>query len=164
MPLQGAKTLLCGTPGCRFACPGLCAPLGFQPALAKSETSVSLYNHVQRTMADTVLNDEKFYYTIREVAQTIGVSETLLRYWEKEFPQQIAPKKVARGVRKYTKDDIEKIRTVYDLVKVRGLKLAAARDVLKQNRQGVAQPLEAIQRLRKVREELMDMKRALEAM
>ena len=25
-------------PGCRFACPGLCAPLGFQPALAKSET------------------------------------------------------------------------------------------------------------------------------
>ena len=27
-------------PGCRFACPGLCAALGFQPALAKSETSV----------------------------------------------------------------------------------------------------------------------------
>ena len=25
-------------PGCRFACPGLCAPLGFQPALVKSET------------------------------------------------------------------------------------------------------------------------------
>ena len=25
-------------PGCRFACPGLCAPLGFQPALPKSET------------------------------------------------------------------------------------------------------------------------------
>ena len=24
-------------PGCRFACPGLWAPLGFQPALAKSE-------------------------------------------------------------------------------------------------------------------------------
>ena len=26
-------------PGCRFACPGLCVPLGFQPAFAKSETS-----------------------------------------------------------------------------------------------------------------------------
>ena len=25
-------------PGCRFACPGLCSPLGFQPALAKSES------------------------------------------------------------------------------------------------------------------------------
>ena len=29
-------------PGCRFACPGLCAPLGFQPALAKSETWVTM--------------------------------------------------------------------------------------------------------------------------
>ena len=28
-------------PGCRFACPGLWAPLGFQPVLAKSETWVS---------------------------------------------------------------------------------------------------------------------------
>ena len=28
-------------PGCRFACPGLCAPLGFQPALVKSETSIT---------------------------------------------------------------------------------------------------------------------------
>ena len=28
-------------PGCRFACPGLCAPLGFQPALAKSEIWVT---------------------------------------------------------------------------------------------------------------------------
>ena len=115
-------------------------------------------------MPDTIINDDKYYYTIREVAQVIGVSETLLRYWEKELPQQIAPKKVARGVRKYTKEDIEKIRTIYDLVKVRGLKLAAAREVLKQNKQGTAQPLEAIQRLRKVKEELVAMKRALECM
>ena len=28
-------------PGCRFACPGLCAPLGFQPALVKSETWIT---------------------------------------------------------------------------------------------------------------------------
>ena len=29
-------------PGCRFACPGLCATLGFQPALAKSETWIRI--------------------------------------------------------------------------------------------------------------------------
>ena len=29
-------------PGCRFACPGLCAPLGLQPAFAKSESWVIL--------------------------------------------------------------------------------------------------------------------------
>lgn len=115
-------------------------------------------------MADTANNDEKYYFSISEVAQQIGVSETLLRYWEKEFPKQIAPQKMARGVRRYTKDDIAKIRTIYDLVKVRGLKLAAARDVLKQNKQGTAQPLEAVQRLRKIREELVAMKHALGAM
>lgn len=108
--------------------------------------------------------DEKFYYTISEVAQMLDVSETLLRYWEKEFPQQITPKKGARGVRRYTKDNIEKIRIVYDLVKVRGLKLAAAREVLKQNKQGAVQTLEVIQRLRKVKEELLSMKQSLEAM
>ena len=42
-------------PGCRFACPGLGATLGFQPALAKSETWITLYNqqvslvHVEST-------------------------------------------------------------------------------------------------------------------
>lgn len=115
-------------------------------------------------MADSIITDEKLYYTISEVAQELDVSETLLRYWEKQFPTQIKPKKSARGVRRYTKEDIEKICIIYDLVKVRGLKLAAAREVLKQNRQGVSQPLEAVQRLRKVKEELVAMKRALEGM
>ena len=31
---QGATAPTCGDPGCRFACPGLRAPLGLQPALA----------------------------------------------------------------------------------------------------------------------------------
>ena len=30
-------------PGCRFACPGLSAPLGFQPAFAKSEFQYITY-------------------------------------------------------------------------------------------------------------------------
>ena len=115
-------------------------------------------------MAQDNNTEEKYYYTISEVAQMLGVSETLLRYWEKEFPQQINPTEGARGVRRYTKENIEKIRVVYDLVKVRGLKLAAARDVLKQNKQGTVQTLEVIQRLRKVKEELIAMKYSLEGM
>ena len=115
-------------------------------------------------MAQDNNTEEKYYYTISEVAQMLGVSETLLRYWEKEFPQQINPTKGARGVRRYTKENIEKIRVVYDLVKVRGLKLAAARDVLKQNKQGTVQTLEVIQRLRKVKEEIIAMKYSPEGM
>ena len=79
--------------------------------------------------------DLKLYYSIGEVAQMFDVNETLLRFWEKEFPQ-ICPKKGGRNVRQYTKENIEQIRTIYNLVKVRGLKISAARDALKKNKQG----------------------------
>ena len=73
--------------------------------------------------------DLKLYYSIGEVAEMFGVNDTLLRFWEREFPQ-IAPKKGARGIRQYTKRDIETVRVVYNLVKVRGLRIEAAREAL----------------------------------
>ena len=42
LPFQGVITFRHVNPGCRFACPGLCAPLGLQPALAKFETWVKV--------------------------------------------------------------------------------------------------------------------------
>ena len=35
--------------------------------------------------------DLKLYYSISEVAQMFDVNESLLRFWEKEFPQ-LSPK------------------------------------------------------------------------
>lgn len=91
------------------------------------------------------------------------VNESLLRFWEKEFPQ-IKPKKGSRGIRSYSKGDIEQIRLIYDLLKVRGLKISAARELLKQNKEGVARPLEAIERLQTIRAELVAMRDALGVM
>lgn len=104
--------------------------------------------------------DLKLFYSITEVAAMFGVNDTLLRFWEKEFPQ-ISPKKAARGVRQYTKDDIETIRVVYNLVKVRGLRIDAARELLKKNHEGTAQSTEVVDRLRAIREELMALKHEL---
>ena len=95
-----------------------------------------------------------------EVAQIFDVTETLLRFWEKEFPQ-ISPKKTGRNVRQYTKEDIEQIRLVYNLVKVRGLKIAAARDVLKKNKEGMVQTVEVVERLRALKAELQSIRREL---
>ena len=39
--------------------------------------------------------DLKLYYSISEVAQMFDVNESLLRFWEKEFPQ-LSPKKGSR--------------------------------------------------------------------
>lgn len=45
----------------------------------------------------------KLYYSIGEVADMFGVNTSLLRFWEKEFPQ-ISPKTAGRGIRQYRKE------------------------------------------------------------
>ena len=80
--------------------------------------------------------------------------------WEKEFPQ-LKPKKGARGTRQYTKEDIEVVRVIYNLVKVRGLRIDAARELMKHNREGVEQKTEVVDRLRAIRQELTVLKKAL---
>lgn len=102
----------------------------------------------------------KLFYSISEVAAMFNVNETLLRFWEKEFPQ-ISPRKSGRNIRQYTEEDIEQVRLIYNLVKVRGLKIAAARDTLKNNKEGTVQRAEAIDRLLAVKAELQAIRREL---
>ena len=100
--------------------------------------------------------DLKMFYSISEVAQMFNVTETLLRYWEKEFPN-IKPQKGGRGIRQYTKDDIEQIRLVHHLVKERGLTLQGARDMLKRNKKGdVNRQIEVIDKLKAIKAELQE--------
>ena len=104
-------------------------------------------------MEEMEFGPNKLFYSISEVAHLLDLPETLLRYWEKEFPQ-ISPKKPGGKARRYTKDDLEQVRLVHNLVKVRGLKIAAARDVLKKNHSGEVQTAEVIHDLQQLRNEL----------
>ena len=101
------------------------------------------------------------FYSISEVAQMFNVTETLLRYWEKEFPN-IKPQKGGRGIRQYTKEDIEQVRLVHHLVKERGLTLQGARDMLKRNKKGdVNRQIEVIDKLKAIKAELQEIGRNL---
>ena len=102
----------------------------------------------------------KKYYGIAEVAEQFNVAESLLRYWEKEFPN-IKPRKSGRGVRQYTKEDIEEVRIVYNLLKVRGMKIAAAKTVLNKNHKAASDTSQIIGRLQSIRTELLDISREL---
>lgn len=103
----------------------------------------------------------KLYYSISEVASMMNVTETLLRYWEKEFPN-IKPNKIGRGIRQYTKADIEQVKKVYHLVKERGMTLQGARDMLKRNKGGeIDRSVDVIERLKDIRAELQDISRHL---
>ena len=105
----------------------------------------------------------KLYYSIKEVAQMMNVSESLLRYWETEFPH-LRPKTTGNRVRQYTQKDIEQIKVIYNLVKLRGFKIAAARKMLQVNRSGADKSQQVIESLTAVRDELKDLKKHLDGL
>ena len=116
-------------------------------------------------MTDMALNtnkDLKMYYSIKEVAQELSVTETTLRYWESVFPQ-VAPYKGANGVRRYTKEDIKTLRTIYHLVKERKLTLAGAKKQLKNGgpKETAETNCDVIDRLKAIKEELLGIKQEL---
>ena len=100
---------------------------------------------------------KRLFYRIKEVAHQLGEPVSTVRYWETVFPQ-ISPKKSGRNIRQYTKEDIEKIRIVHNLVKVRGLRLAAAAQLLRKNKEGVVQTADVLDELRAIRKDLVRLK------
>lgn len=103
----------------------------------------------------------KTYYSIKEVSQMLGVSEPTLRYWETEFPF-LKPRTTTNKVRQYQEKDIEDIKVIYNLVKVRGFKIAAARKMINANRTQVEFQAKLMQRLIDVKSQLEELKGALD--
>ena len=105
----------------------------------------------------------KLYYSIKEVAQMFDVRESTLRYWETEFPH-LKPKTVGQSVRQYTEKDIEQVRIIYNLIKVRGFKIAAARKYLSKNRTGADKSSDILDTLISVRDELKEIKKHIDSL
>ena len=106
---------------------------------------------------------QKIYYSIKEVAAMYGVKESLLRYWEGVFPH-LKPQTTSNKVRQYTQKDIDQIGLIYNLVKVRGFKLAAARKLLNENRDGVDKSAKVMESLMGIRDELLLLKKQLDTL
>lgn len=103
---------------------------------------------------------EKRYYGIGEVAKAFGVNTSLIRFWEKEF-DVLQPKKNAKGNRKFTPQDITNLQLIYHLVKERGFTLEGAKTHLKEEKQKTLSNFEVVQKLQKVRAELLKIKKQL---
>jgi DNA-binding transcriptional MerR regulator len=106
------------------------------------------------------LSTEKQYYKIKDVSEMLGVPQSTLRFWEKEFTS-LNPRRSANNVRYYTPADIETLRIINFLVRDKGLKIDAAKEQLRTNKTNVTKRLKAIERLEKVRGELQSMLDAL---
>ncbi|MDR0833464.1 MAG: MerR family transcriptional regulator [Candidatus Symbiothrix sp.] len=106
---------------------------------------------------------QKLFYSIKEVAEMFNIEEPTLRYWETEFPN-IKPGRTDGNIRQYRQSDIEEIRTVYYLVKDQGMTLAGAKQKLNDNRDHYVKKGEVVDRLKRLRTELLTLKNELSAL
>ena len=104
----------------------------------------------------------KLYYSIGEVAKMFDVNESTLRYWEQEFPFLKPKNSGPSKVRQYTEKDIEQVRLIHSMVKVRGFKISAAKKLINANRKGADKKAEVISSLIDIRTELQALKKQLD--
>lgn len=102
----------------------------------------------------------KKFYKIRDVAELLGLSASTLRYWETEFPE-CKPKRSNTNIRYYRPEDIEVLKIIHYLLKVKGLKMEAAKEQLRVNRKNVSNRVKVIDILQDSRSQLQDMLGAL---
>jgi len=75
----------------------------------------------------------KYYYTIGEVSNLLGVKPYVVRYWESEFPF-LKPRKDDGRIRKYSQENIDLLKRIKDMLYNQRFTIEGARQKLKAER------------------------------
>ena len=103
----------------------------------------------------------KRYYSTGEVAKAFNVNASLIRFWDKQF-EALKPKKNAKGNRRFTPEDVQNLKLIFNLVKERGYTLEGAKTYLKEQNQKSLNDFDIITKLERVRNELIKIKNQLQ--
>ena len=98
------------------------------------------------------------YFSIGKVASLLNVNTSLIRFWESEF-EFINPKKNKKGLRKYTNEDINKLKKIYSLLKEEGFTIDGARKHLKKNKNSSENNV--VSKLEKLKNQLLEIKKKI---
>ncbi len=104
---------------------------------------------------------EKLYYSIGEVAEMLGESTSCIRFWSNSFPDKIKPHRNAKGNRKFTAADIEVLRQAQHLLKTMGMTIEGAAKVLENDDKLVRDRVKALDTLKGIRRELVEIRNSL---
>ena len=99
----------------------------------------------------------KRYYSTGEVAKAFSVNASLIRFWDKEF-DALKPKKNAKGNRRFTTEDLQNLKLIYNLVKERGYTLEGAKTYLKEQNQKSLNNFDIISKFERVKNVLSKIK------
>lgn len=111
-------------------------------------------------MKNIVLDPDKMFYSIGEVAKMFDENTSLIRFWEKEFPI-IKPKKNAKGNRLFTPKDIENFKLIHYYVKDLGLTLEGAKKKLKEGNDDGEAKMQIVEKLTSIKAQLLQIKESL---
>jgi DNA-binding transcriptional MerR regulator len=104
---------------------------------------------------------EKIYYTIGEVAEMLGESTSLVRFWSNKLSDIIRPHKNRKGNRLFQPDDVKNFKILHHLIKNQGMTLEGARKRLKENQTGEDYNIKIIDSLQAIKKELLEVKELL---
>ncbi len=107
---------------------------------------------------NSLMKSEKLYFSISEIAESFGVSTSLIRYWETEF-SFLKPHKNSKGDRRFTKQNIEQLQLIYHLVKQRGFTLEGAKNEIKENKKRIQAVSLLLTKLNGIKKGLEDLKK-----
>ena len=103
---------------------------------------------------------EKRYYRIGEIAKAFDVNASLIRFWDKEF-EALKPKKNAKGNRRFTPEDVQNLKLIYNLVKERGYTLEGAKTYIKEAKKKPMNNFEIVEKLNEIKKILLNKKRII---
>ncbi len=99
------------------------------------------------------MEDEKTYYSIKEVSDISGLPFSTLRYWEQVFPQ-LRPHRNQGQTRFYTPEDVEMVRRIKYLRDEQHLSVAAIKKRLKVGDNELERRMQMTTLLKQVKTEL----------
>ncbi len=104
-------------------------------------------------------NLDKNYYTIGEVAKMFDVNISHIRFWTTEF--KLNPRTTRKGDRLFNPKEIEELRIIHYLVKVKKHTLKGAKEKLKTNKKTIVTNLNLKDSLIKLKSTMMQLKNSL---
>ncbi len=104
---------------------------------------------------------EKLYYTIGEVAEILGESTSLVRFWSDTFSAFIHPERNSKGNRKFTPSDVENLKMIHYLVKERRMTLEGAAERMRVNKEGINKNIKVIESLNNIKTTLLEISDSL---
>jgi len=75
----------------------------------------------------------KYFYTIGEVSNLLGVKPHVIRYWESEF-SFLRPRKEEGRIRKYSEENVLLLRRIQEMLHTQRFTIEGARQKLKAER------------------------------